>query len=827
MNNQDHETQLIEDIASFEKDPYGYVMYAFPWGEGTLKKWEGPKEWQKEILIEIGEKLKELEDPEEVFETAIQEAVASGHGIGKAQPNSLIIETPQGPKKWGDLSVGDEVFGVDGRPVKIVAVHPQGQKDIYSVNFDDGSSTLTCKDHVWTVKGRQERRRSKDFIEITTGQLLESKIKRSNGKSVARQFEIPTQSPVEYPTKTLPIHPYLMGVWLGDGSKNKAGFTKQYPEIAEKLKGLGYDIVERKGYYYSVRGCVDDFRKTGVFDLKSCERYVPSDFLRGSIDQRLELLRGLLDTDGEVSTKGSVIYNTTSPRLRDDVLFLGRSLGFKCKVQPTHKQGAYLSDGERVECRTCYRITISTNDVSLFYTQKRAIRQKSFEDRYIKRWIDSIELIGREECQCITVANADGLYLTNDFIVTHNSALVAWIILWGMSTFEDCKGVVTANTENQLKTKTWAEVSKWHSLMINKHWFKFTATALFSTDPDHERTWRFDMIPWSERNTEAFAGLHNEGKRIIVIFDEASAIPDVIWEVTEGALTDEDTQIMWIAFGNPTRNTGRFRECFRRLKHRWLNRQIDSRTVEGTNKKQLQNWVDDYGENSDMVKIRVRGMFPSVSARQFISTDYVDNAYGKHLREQQYDFAPKIITVDPAWTGEDELVIAMRQGLAFKILKVMPKNDNDVLVANTIAQLEDQENADAVFIDLGYGTGIYSAGKTMGRDWMLVGFNDRSDDEGCLNKRAEMWKKGRDWLREGGAIPEDQGLYDELIGPETVPRHDGKIQIESKESMKKRGLASPNKADTLMMSFAYPVSKKENFDSSMVGKAKTEYDPFN
>ena len=172
------------------------------------------------------------------------------------------------------------------------------------------------------------------------------------------------------------------------------------------------------------------------------------------------------------------------------------------------------------------------------------------------------------------------------------SALVAWIILWAISTFEDCKGVVTANTENQLKTKTWAEVSKWHRLFIARELFRMTATALFAADPLHERTWRIDMVPWSERNTEAFAGLHNSGKRILVIFDEGSSIPDVIYEVTEGALTDRNTQIIWMVFGNPTRNKGRFRDCFPggRFAHRWKSAAIDSRDVTISNKDQLARW---------------------------------------------------------------------------------------------------------------------------------------------------------------------------------------------------------------------------------------------
>jgi hypothetical protein len=405
------------------------------------------------------------------------------------------------------------------------------------------------------------------------------------------------------------------------------------------------------------------------------------------------------------------------------------------------------------------------------------------------------------------------------------SALVSWLILWALTTHEDTRGVVTANTESQLKTKTWAELSKWFRLCwFGGRWFTLTATAIFSKSEGHERTWRIDQVAWSERNTEAFAGLHNKGKRILLIFDEASAIPDVIWEVSEGALTDEGTEILWCVFGNPTRNTGRFKDCFTGdTAKRWSTRQVDSRTSKFTNKEQIQQWIDDYGIDSDFVKVRVRGMFPAMSARQFISVTDVDAAYGKHLRDEQYNFAPKILSVDPAWEGDDELVIGLRQGLAFKILRVIPKNDNDIQVANIVANLEDTEHADAVFIDAGYGTGIVSAGRTMGRTWQLVWFSGESSDPGCLNKRAEMWKLMRDWLKEGGAIPKDSGLYNDLIGPETVGRMDGKIQLEAKADMKKRGLKSPNRADCLAISFAYPVSMRSRLQRPAF--ALTDYDP--
>jgi len=385
------------------------------------------------------------------------------------------------------------------------------------------------------------------------------------------------------------------------------------------------------------------------------------------------------------------------------------------------------------------------------------------------------------------------------------SALVAWIVLWAISTVVDTKGVVTANTENQLRLKTWAELAKWHRLVITKELFTCAATAIYSTDDKHERTWRIDMVPWSLNNTEAFAGLHNQGKRLLLIFDEASAIPNLIWEVSEGALTDSDTQIMWLAFGNPTRNTGRFKDCFGRYRKRWLTKNIDSRTAKMVNNKQVNEWVEDYGEDSDFVKVRVRGMFPSSSAKQFISVENVDGAYGRILREEQYKFAPVIITCDPAAEGDDDLVISKRQGLSFNILRVLPKNDNDFEVGAILARYEDQYRAAAVNIDGGFGTGIVSYGRTLGRSWNLIWFNGKPPEPSCINMRAYMWKCARDWLKQGGAIEKDQELYDDLIGPETVARLDGKIQLESKSDMKKRGLPSPNKGDTLALSFAVPI----------------------
>ena len=389
------------------------------------------------------------------------------------------------------------------------------------------------------------------------------------------------------------------------------------------------------------------------------------------------------------------------------------------------------------------------------------------------------------------------------------SAAMGMISNWAMSCWADCKIITTANTDGQLRTKTAPEIGKWFRSSITSSWFDVQATSIKARDPARSESWRQDFIPWSANNTEAFAGLHNEGRIIVLLFDEASKIHDKVWEVAEGALTDENTVIIWIVFGNPTQNSGRFRECFRRFRHRWFGIQINSQDVEGTNKKKIAEWIDDHGWDSDFVKVRVRGQFPSQSAMQFISGDDADNARNVHLRPEQYNFAPVIIGVDPAWTGDDSLEIMLRQGLYSKSLLTIPRNDNDVHVANIISRLEDEYRADAVFIDAGYGTGIKSAGDVMGRSWRLIWFSGKAINPGYYNKRAEMWGTMKQWLKAGGAIdPADEGLYQDIIGPETVARLDGKILLESKEDMKERGLPSPNRGDALALTFAEPVGKK-------------------
>ena len=360
------------------------------------------------------------------------------------------------------------------------------------------------------------------------------------------------------------------------------------------------------------------------------------------------------------------------------------------------------------------------------------------------------------------------------------SALVSWLILWAISTKANTKGVITANTEHQLKSKTWAELAKWHRLSIVEDMFEVSKTAIFSTDARYEKTWRIDAIPWSEHRPEAFAGLHNQGGRILIIFDEASAIPDCIWEVAEG------------------------------FRHRWITKKIDSRTVPITDKRQLNKWVSDYGIDSDFVKIRVLGEFPSGASASLISRESINCAVERMLDESVYKSSPRIIGVDVARFGEDKTVIARRQGLKLYDLKKYSNLDT-MEVADAVIREISLFKPEAVFIDLGgVGAGVYDRLKWLNYNVIGVDFAGKPNrKDKYINKRAEMWGEMAEWLKSAD-IPNDTDLKEDLAGPQYYFRGDNaQILLEKKQDMKKRGLASPDCADALALTFAAKVNESK------------------
>lgn len=421
-------------------------------------------------------------------------------------------------------------------------------------------------------------------------------------------------------------------------------------------------------------------------------------------------------------------------------------------------------------------------------------------------------LLTAEQAVQIAVASGHGIGKT---------ALIAWIIHWFSSTRPNPQIVCTANTKQQLEQKTWREVAKWNKLAINGHWFNWTATKFYLADSPED--WFAAAVPWSEERSEAFAGTHE--KHVLVIYDEASKIADVIWEVTEGAMTTLGS--LWIAFGNPTQNTGRFKECFGKFRHRWITRQIDSRTAKMANKKQIDQWVEDYGEDSDFVRVRVKGEFPRAGSAQFIPEDVIDRAAGRQIHLADYSHAPIVLGVDVARFGEDQTVLYVRQGLAtLKVVKVRGKDT--MWTASEAARLHDEMRCDAIFIDdTGVGGGVTDRLRQLNYKPIPVVVGESAlNDKKYFNKRAEIWGLMKEWLSAGGCIPDDVELKDDLKGPEYGFDAKERLQLEKKVDMKARGLASPDTAEALAVTFAQPVRVMNELERAQaMSAAQQPYNP--
>lgn len=403
------------------------------------------------------------------------------------------------------------------------------------------------------------------------------------------------------------------------------------------------------------------------------------------------------------------------------------------------------------------------------------------------------------------------------------TALIAWIILWFLSTRSHPQVVVTANTSIQLNTKTWRELAKWHRLAINSHWFKWTATKFYHVGAPS--TWFASAVPWSKERAEAFAGTHE--RHVLFLYDEASLIDDTIWEVTEGAMTTPGA--MWLAFGNPTRNTGRFRECFRRWRHRWHGIRVDSRTARKADKGQIKQWEEDYGDDGDFFRVRVLGEFPRVASTQFIGEDAVMASAQRVLQQNEWEHAPRIAGLDVARFGDDQSVLLTRQGRRLNAIDKWREVDVHFLAWEAM-RLWKEYDLDAMFIEeVGVGVGVIDIMRANG--WQPQGVQPGGramQPQLYTNKRMEMWDDAKKWITVGGGCLAvdghlDEQLKDDLTGPEYGYDGRGRLQLEKVEDMKKRGLPSPDVGTALALTHAMPVQSREMQESSVERMLREAY----
>ena len=356
-------------------------------------------------------------------------------GVGKALPNNTVIPTPKGWRAVGSIQPGDELFDRHGKPTKVLQVLPQGQQEVYELTFSDGRTALCNDQHLWSFWTY----RKNNLTTLSVRDILD-KGELKSGKEW--RYKLPISDAIQYSAKEFSINPYVFGLMLGDGSFREQPSSKSFSFSSEN-EDLPSAIAERMGWSYArnslanytwtfkdsqdkrvyVSDLLKDYPK--LINTYSEDKYIPTEYLEGSIDQRYELLNGLLDSDGSVDAKGRVTFFTISQQLKDDFIVLARSLGFIPTVTEDRRINKYPKTG------VCYMVHLQGN-VNLKQKLFKLPRKRQVMAEYCnlnirrqhKNYIDLIQIEKKNsqtEMTCFVVDNEEHLFLMNDFIVTHNS----------------------------------------------------------------------------------------------------------------------------------------------------------------------------------------------------------------------------------------------------------------------------------------------------------------------------------------------------------------------------------------------------------------------
>lgn len=402
---------------------------------------------------------------------------------------------------------------------------------------------------------------------------------------------------------------------------------------------------------------------------------------------------------------------------------------------------------------------------------------------------------------------------------TGKSVQGAWLTNWIISTRPFSRGTVTAGSWIQLKNRTWAEIRKWTRLCITGHWFDVQAMGIYHKAFPEQ--WKVMAQSCKEENAQSFAGQHAADSSSWYLFDEASEVPDKVKETADGGLTDGEP--MMFAWGQPVRNTGWFyKVCFG--KDKWENtRRVDGRTSRFTNKALFEQWIKDYGIDSDFVKVRVLGLPPNADELQYIDKARIELALSRHVAPLHDD--PLIAGFDVSGGGKAWNVIRFRRGLdgnppECPPIRIPGEKDPDRsqrvgICAEILSDRRPGKQVAALFVDAAFGAPIVERLKMLGfTNVYEVSFGSQSPDAYALNMRAYMWKKAKDWLLLGSlpsdsALPEEHALATQLAIPGYHINNTGKLVIESKKDIQERGEASPDDADAFCLTFAQAVAPIE------------------
>lgn len=439
---------LINEVSEFDRDDIDYQ-----WNK-RYNGYASPDVWKLPIFIRHSKYFKNRKNKRylklsDVQITGIKFAtienssiMAHEVGYGKAEWVENKIFTPTGTKKMGDLDVGDYVIGANGKPNMVIGTFPQGEKEMFKVSFNDKSNVIVCGEHLWQVQSMRQRSQEKykkNYYVKTTKEILEAGLtyERKPGHTQNR-WAIPMTKPVEFEPQNVFIEPYLLGLLLGDGclsAKDGIGYSSVDKELVDAVSetipnGLKLKKKKNNDIDYGISrlsrlGSDQNsplliyLRNYGLQGKKSNNKFIPTEYKFNSVEVRLAILQGLLDTDGSAATH-QIEYTTISKRLAEDVVFLTQSLGGTAKVK--ERNTFYTYKGEKKQGQLSYRLDIKLpGDIQPFRLQRKINKYIPKTKYQPSRFITSIEFVGNLEAKCIKVEAQDSLYLTENFIVTHNT----------------------------------------------------------------------------------------------------------------------------------------------------------------------------------------------------------------------------------------------------------------------------------------------------------------------------------------------------------------------------------------------------------------------
>jgi phage terminase large subunit len=784
--------------------------------------------WQQTILlIAIQRAYTEKDFPKKI-------AVKSGRGTGKAVAlGTLIPKIVDGNiifTEARDIKIGDTILGKD-KPTNVTGIFMQDENQLYTVSFDDDSSVIVNGDHLWNVCDKKSikhtgKRDAENEFErwetLSTNEILSRGIVAGGNRE--KRFRIPIQR-VKGTSSVKDA--YIAGVWYGDGTclqehySHFIKYTKPDKFIVDKIRGLGYKVTETDKSSKTIFGYYDVAKNIGYkFDKKG----LPNNFLSWDIESRVELLRGLCDTDGTIDRNGVVEFSSSIRELAEDVELLLRSLGGKTRIRTKKNVFYTVNGGERIKAKDNYRLTVSV-DFNPFSLPRKADRWKAqTQKRYQTRFIKSIEKHSIDKSVCFTVDAEDRLFLAGkELIVTHNSFSVSSLFPWHLYSFKDSRAMCTAPTADQMEGAILAELARNLNNMddVFKKMFSLSADKLSRNDNPKDIWARFRTA--SKEKPEALSGVHS--KWLLAVADEASAIIDEILNNADDTLTDQTGANVMVLITNPTRTSGYFFNIFYDKDNKpnkdsdkyWIKLTFNSLESPLFSKKKAEESLLKYGSvTHPEYMASILGEFPMVDMvdkegwYRMFDNDTIDKAFLPE--DTKYSDTELIggirLGADPSGAGEDDATIIVRSSRIAK-LEHSEKVSNEHKMSENIGKIVSKHNivdGDTFYDNFNIGANI---GKILYSLYNIdaVGVNvglpcvGDEDNKKYLNIRCMIYDRMLNWFRIGGKVVYNEKLKKELQSIYCRRTERGQLQIMPKRDMRKRGLKSPNIADSLALTF--------------------------